>query len=148
DASTEVSPDPPTFKNFTRPEVAPLTKAYADLIFAFGLARMGEDSESRKLQQAAEKVLDVKDPVHAFLWQAYSYRIDQGIQRKPHGGPLPTELLERLERLETRPRYAIDRLRQHSRVLDPHEHVDVFRRMAIKGIKDDLERELVMLGDV
>jgi hypothetical protein len=148
DAQTEVAPDPPTFKTFTKPEVAPLTKAYCDLTFAFGLARLGEESESRKLRQAAEKVLDQKDPVHAFLFQAYSYRIEQSIERKPHGGPLPAELLERLERLEPKLRYAIDRLRQHSRLLDPHERVDGFRRMALRGIKDDVERDLLLLEDV
>jgi hypothetical protein len=155
--NTEGSSDLAYFKSFTRPEVAPLTRAYADLILAFGLARLGEESESRKLQQAAGKVLDTRDPVHGFLWQAFSYRIEQAIQRKPHGGPLPADLLERLAHLEARqegsaerspPRYVIDRVRQQSLLLDPHEDIDGHRRLMIKGIRDDVERDLRMLEDV
>jgi cellulose synthase operon protein C len=147
----DVSPDPPSWPSMIKPEVAKSTKAYCDLTFAFGFARLGDESESRKLQQAAEKVLDRKDPTPAFLLQAYGYRIEQSIKRKPHGGPLPSELLERLDSLEKQDRwirYRIDRLRQQSRLLDPHEHVDGFRRMSIAGFKDEHERDLLMLQDV
>lgn len=147
-AQTDVGPDPETFKTWLRPEAEALTKAYCDLTFAFGLARLGETDECHKLHKTAEKALDTRDPVHGFLVQAFGYRIDQGLRRQPHSGPLPTELLQRLDRLETKQRYAIDHLRRQSRLLDPHERIDSTRRLTMSVVKDEVEHGLLLLQDL
>src|SRR5262249_3441502 len=51
------------------------TEAYIRLIFAYGLARMGEPDASRRLLDAARKVLGAEDEVHQALLRAYVYRI-------------------------------------------------------------------------
>ena len=58
-AQTDVGPDPETFKTWLRPEAEALTKAYCDLTFAFGLARLGETDECHKLHKTAESVFGV-----------------------------------------------------------------------------------------
>ncbi len=80
------------------------------------------------------------DEVHSFLLQGYTFRIQQVLEGKGHGGPLPPEMLEYLEH-QFKPvkgtddaknqgklkRYKIDKLRQYSRILDPHEMLDAYR---------------------
>src|SRR5262249_7170660 len=45
------------------------------------------------------------------------------------------------------PRYKVDRLREHSRILEPHEKIDPYRRWHGR-FADDLSRELACLFDV
>ncbi len=137
------------------PPVAPAeaTKAYADLIFAFGFARLGESSGARELQAVARDALAVNDEAHSFLLQAYTYRIQQLLEGKPHGGPLPQEHLEYLADLMKKPAggsynrevYFIDRLRCHSRILEPQEKVDPYR---LVWASDELNRELLSLSSL
>ena len=109
-------------------EVVKDTGAYADLTFAFGLARLGEASECRALQAKAKDVLQHGDEVHSFLLQAYNYRLEQLLESKPHAGPLPDEYLEQLGLMERLALYKVDRLRKHSRILEPQEKIDPYRK--------------------
>ena len=125
------------------------THAYVDLIFAFGHARLGELTEARKLLAvAAESLKDKKkDPVHAFLFDAYFYRIEQVLEGKGHAGSLPTPLLEALEKMEKFERYKIERLRSKSQILEPHDKVDPYRPWQ-GHLPDELLRELAALPDI
>jgi hypothetical protein len=144
----------------------PATAYYLDLVFAFGLARLGETSECVKLVEKSKQEMQAKDIVHSWLFQAFEYRIRQALGGKASTGPLPQEMLESLEARERfdhlgldaatlkkykdqvkLERYKIDRLRQNSRILEPHEKVEPYRRWHGQ-YADDLSRELAGLFDI
>jgi hypothetical protein len=64
-------------------------------------------------------VLGKLDETHTFLLQAYTYRIEQAPEGKPHQGPLPADLVEYVGQLDRMPRYLVDRLWKESRILEP-----------------------------
>src|SRR5262249_50260436 len=65
------------------PGTVDATQAYKDLMFAFGMARLGEVSKARQLQQQASSVLGPKDDVHAFLLEAFTFRVEEALAGKP-----------------------------------------------------------------
>src|SRR5262245_7621682 len=93
------------------------TPAYIDLLFAFGLARLKQATDAHTLLNQAGAVLLPLGEAHACLFDAFEYRIRQALREQPHAGPLPPEQMERLENIDRLERYAVDRLRKHSRVL-------------------------------
>jgi hypothetical protein len=112
------------------------TRAYADLILAWGLARLGERGAYQELLTQARDVLAPLDAAHEFLLDAFAFRIAQALEGRT-GGPLPAGLLARLVNLrqqEQADRAARERLLlvkiqhllQHSRILQPAEQVDAF----------------------
>ena len=144
---------------------SPTTHAYIDLIFSFGLARLGEAGESRRLLAAAAGVLASADEVHSWLFEAYSCRVQQALDGRPSLDRLPEPLLLRLETLE-HPDYLqhvpagkqlddvktglrllrlkIDRLREKSRILEPLETIDPYRNWHGR-FTDELTREIHVL---
>ena len=126
--------------------VAP-TQAYIDLIFAYGLARMGETDASRELLGRAKKVLGAEDHAHQFLLEAFDFRIKLAREGKKNAGPLPHEQLEYLEKtMDRMPRYLVDRLRQHSRILEPDQKIDPYRDWSARI--GDLDKALSELADL
>ncbi len=119
---------------------------YVDLVFSFGLARLGESDASRDLLGKGQAILGKENEVHKFLLEAFQYRISQALEGKPHAGPLPTEQLLQLEKTERMQRYVVDRLRQHSRILEPNQRIDPYRHWSMR--MSDLDRELAELVDV
>jgi hypothetical protein len=101
-----------------------LTRAYVHLIFAYGLARLGQSDKARALAEAAVAPLDLADPVHGFLARAYRARIAHALEGLPPETPLPADVAGELNRLERFLRYKVDRLRQFSSVLEPQERLD------------------------
>jgi hypothetical protein len=124
-----------------------LTAAYADLIFAFGLARLGEVTASEQAVAQAKEVLVNRDDVHDFLLEAFDYRIRQARGGADRTGPLPAEQIEYLEHMAKEPRYVVDQLRANLRILEPHEKLDPYRLWK-SWRNDDLGRELALLPDV
>jgi uncharacterized protein (TIGR02996 family) len=122
------------------------TLGYADLLFAFGLARLGQAEDSRALLDRARATLAGDEVVHTYLFGAFEYRIKQALEGKPPTGPLSPGLLERLEHLDRGPRYVVDRLRQHSYILEPDSRVDPGREWAAR--RGGLDRDLAALADV
>jgi hypothetical protein len=129
------------------------TAAYADLLFAFVLARRGAVEPCRRLCQEAERVLSQEaaggankapTPVHPCLLRAFAYRISQALAGVPALDSLPADLFDGLDRI---PRFIVDRLRQSSRVLEPHEQVDVYREW-IQRPMDEANRALLGLADI
>jgi hypothetical protein len=131
------------------------TVDYIDLLFSFALARLGETDASRRLHRRAEANLKERDDAHHVLMKGFEYRIEQALAGKPHGGPLPTELLEYLEMLAKaprtkeglEPRYVIDRMRGASRVLEPDQQIDAYRHVYAQT-DGDLAGELARLPDL
>jgi hypothetical protein len=135
-------------------EVLPVpTRGYIDLLFAFGLARLGEHDACRALLRRGAEHLRDKAPVHVCLQNAFEYRIRQALEGKPHTGPLPDEQRQAIRRLPRKdesgfdPRYVADRLLCQLRVLDPdQESDDPYRHIYAKS--NPLERSLVELTDL
>jgi hypothetical protein len=103
------------------------TKAYAELMLAWGLGCLGERTRSRDWTAKARKALSRPagmncDPaVHPILAHAFAERIrdmQDGRVSKPGFAP---ELRDRVEKLTDAHlgRYAVDKLRRHSRILEP-----------------------------
>jgi hypothetical protein len=74
-------------KRDLRPDELAPSQAYADLIFAFGLARLGQKDEAQKLLREATAALPDKDVIHRCLLQAFTYRIDEALAGRAHTGP-------------------------------------------------------------
>ena len=124
-----------------------LTVDYIDLIFAFAFARLGESSQANELLLSAEKNLRKKaNPVHGWLFKAYQYRIKSAMDGQNTSGSLPASLLSDLQKIDRFDRYKIDRLRQHSNILEPHEKLDPYREWRRRE-EDDLQRLLASLFD-
>lgn len=109
------------------------TAAYAQLMLAWGLACLGERTLSRDWAAFARKTLvragggDAEPSAHAVLADAFQHRIrDAQEGRAPRPG-LPPELAARLDALPELQRHAVDRLREHARILEPVERVRAFR---------------------
>jgi hypothetical protein len=138
------------------------TPAYIDLLFAFGLARLGEATAARQLLgQAAAPLGESGDEGHRFLLEAFQYRTEQVLAGKPHAGALPAEQIEYVEQMRreqlvrphdnndpgTRALYVIDRMRQQSRVLDPYENFHPYRDKDLK-YGSEMTKELAGLPDI
>jgi hypothetical protein len=135
------------------------TPAYIDLLFAFGAARLGEASAARNLiRQAAAAIERTGGEAHAFLLQAFQYRVEQVLAGRPHAGPLPPEQVEYLDQMrrdekampmeDTGPRlgsYVVERLGKESLILQPQEKIDPYRHIKVEP--DELIQQLVRLTD-
>lgn len=128
------------------PSATAQTTAYVDLVFAFGLARLGESDAARDLLARARGVLSTKDDAHAFLYTAFEYRVRQALDGKPHTGPLPNDQLEYLEHLDRLLHYVVDRLRKHSRVLEPDQRINPYRHWGARI--SEFEKALADLTDL
>lgn len=122
------------------------TRVYADLILAYGLARLGETAEAQRIVAWARQQLRKGDGLHQWALAAYEFRIAEASQSKD-GSQLSPALLAGLERMERVERYKADRLRQHSRIIEPYERIDPYRRWH-RHYADDLARDLAQLFDV
>ena len=113
------------------PDVAH-TRAYADLVLAWGLSRFAEHTAAETVRRQGIAALPAGDPVHAALRDGFEFRIAQVRQGRPPRGPLPSPLLTRIGGLAGIPRYAVDKLREHSRVLEPTAHVEGYRETVFR----------------
>jgi len=110
-----------------------LTEAYANLIFAYGLVRIGAQTESASLETLTAPMLKTNDTVHQLLFRAFTYRINQAREGGACRGPLPPEFLplppeHGQRKLEDRvARYKFDRIRQQVLILEPAEEVNPYR---------------------
>lgn len=137
-------------KRVHRPSLEPAqeyTRAYANLILAFGLARLGETEQARHLLRTARATLSDISDVHTLLRDAFTHRIEQALAGKPWSGLLPEELLEYLGGLDRINKYKVDRLREQSRILEPHEKINPYRDWQGR-YTDDLGKELAGLPDL
>jgi hypothetical protein len=115
-----------------RPEYEPVPipmDAYADLVFAFGLARVGGRNECRELlERARASLTGLNDRAHVGLLNGYEFQITQSLEGKPHAGPAPAKWVQWMEGAGRLDRYIVDRLRRHSRILEPHFHANPYRQ--------------------
>lgn len=123
------------------------THVYVKLIFAYCLARMGEVVHGRELLHQATEELDSAELIHLWMGMAFNFRVDQAAQGANNRETLPDDLVRQLEFMEPLDRYKIDRLRSHSRVLEPHERIDPYRHWH-RRYTDELFQTLAELKDL
>lgn len=146
------------------PSTSARTSAYIDLLFAFGLGRLGEIDASNQLLNQASAQLTGTRRAHEFLLRAYTYRVRQAQESHPHAGPLPADLMGELPQIhEERKKknvttgvgddYIIDRLRQVSRILEPDQKIAPLRHAiatmndvdrVLQGLADELDRSRIV----
>jgi hypothetical protein len=103
------------------------TAAYAQLMLAWGLGCLGERTRSRDWAAKAKKLLSrptgagVDPAVHPLLADAFLERIRDVQEGRLARPGFPRELRDRIDALtdEHLGRYAVDKLRRHSRILEP-----------------------------
>jgi hypothetical protein len=108
-----------------------LTAAYVRFVFAYAAARLGRVAWSTSLRDAASRAVPAGDPVHDYLTQAFGARVAQALDAMPAESPLPAAISGQLDALGKLDRYKVDRVRQCSKVLEPHERldpIDAYRR--------------------
>lgn len=142
----------------------PATAAYADLVFAFGLARLGEHDAARQLLRRGQEALRRESKMaHDYLVLAFGVRIEQALKGQPPVGPLfSTEEMDRLDEVEKKrsedqkksgrsdgdlgPRLIIDGMRNISRILEPYQRVEPYRARYV--FHEEHEKVLAQLPDV
>ena len=144
---------------WTTQACTPHTREYSDLFFAYGLARLGERDACLRLRDRAARVLGDEDVAHFMLLQGFTYRIQQALDGKTSNGPLPSQMLDDLEKLRTERKaqrennpqapdyaYIVERMRELSRIFEPHQKVDPYRHLV--AVASDLDAALADLPDV
>src|SRR5262249_17089678 len=105
-----------------------------DLMFGWGHARLGDAQKARNLvSTAAVQLTPVRDRNHDWLLRAFSYRVEQAIQGARHDGSWPPDLIAALADAQgafptgaSMLRFAADRLRASSRILEPVDRVGAY----------------------
>jgi hypothetical protein len=129
------------------------TAAYADLILAWGLSRLGDRARARDLEAHADAVLKravgvgVDPTVHRVLRATFGERIRAAEDGRPDRPGLPLEAAAELPRLDDLGRYAVDKLRAHCGVLEPVDLVNPYRGRDLAGFlgSDPLGERLARL---
>jgi hypothetical protein len=136
------------------------TLAYLDLLFAFGLARLGEVTPAQTLLDNARRTLTALKPTETkgivanFLFKVFKFRIDDALAGKPNAGLLAPDLLDELEAINKKggttandphklAHYVINRMRQQSEIVEPQEKNDPYAEWMKHG--DELKKELAEL---
>ncbi len=134
------------------------TAAYVDLLFAYGMARLGEAQQAARLTETAKAALE-KFPAESasgiagrFLFKAFKHRLDQAAAGQSLSGRLPPVLLDELDAIQKTGKgvanspyslahFAISRMQQQSKVLDPYERLDPYKKYTVDhegGVKKAL----------
>ncbi len=130
------------------------TVEYAKLMLAWGLGVLGERGTSRDWAARARKALSRAsgprtDPAgHAFLGDLFLHRIKDAHEGHAAKPALPADLQARYEKLPDFARYSVDRLREHSRILQPVGSARAYRGLDVKEFwgTDRLGERLSVLG--
>jgi hypothetical protein len=122
------------------------TRRYAELVFAYGLARLGESAEAERIVAWVRQQMNQRDNVHAWALRAFEQRIAEAAAGT-RGTQLSPDLLSIMEWMDRNERYKADRLREQSRIIEPFERIKPYRNFH-RRYADEFERELAQLVDV
>lgn len=140
------------------------TPAYADLMFAFGLAKLGESSPAQALADNARRVLTATNPQETrgitahFLAKVFQYRVDQALAGEATTTRLPPLLLDELDQFDKKGSrtlddphrlalYAISRMREQSEIIEPQERNNPYAEWTARG-GHELHKELAELPKI
>jgi hypothetical protein len=152
----------------------PVNLPYVDLLFAYALAKLGEATPAKKLVEDARKEMEKPVPsswqdnkhfeavvaavTQNFLFKAFKSRVDQVLAGKPAAGQMAPELQADLEEIcgkgksggtnnpYLRAEYVINRMREQSRIMEPHERTDPYANWTKN--QDALKKELADLHTI
>ena len=114
------------------------TAAYAQFMLAWGLGCLGERTLARDWAARARKRLarysgpGIDPAAHALLSDLFLHRVKDAQEGRPAKLGLPADLHVRLDTLASLTRYSVDRLREHSRILEPLDRVRAYRGVQLK----------------
>jgi hypothetical protein len=131
------------------------TAAYAQFMLAWGLGCLGERTRSREwAAQARQRLPRSPGPGvdlagHAVLSELFLHRIKDAQEGRPPKPGLPHELRGRIDELPFMARYSLDRLREHSRILEPLDRVRAYHGLQLKTFwgTDQLGERLFLLAE-
>jgi hypothetical protein len=131
------------------------TSAYADLMLAWGLGCLGERLQSNNWAARARKRLQgiaspgVDPAAHAVLGDLFLHRVKDAQEGRPPKAGIPLALQQRIQNLQEVARFSVDRLREHSQILEPLDHVRAYRGRDLKGFwgSDRLGERLALLAE-
>jgi len=129
------------------------TAAYAQFMLAWGLGCLGERTRAKDWAARARKVVSrvtgpgVDSAAHAVLGDLFLLRVRDAQEGRSAKPGLPPDLQTRLEALPELARYAVERLREHSRILEPLDRARAFRGLDLKAFwgSDELGERLFVL---
>ena len=125
------------------------TRPIADLIFAFGLARLGAPAASGQLHAQGLAGLDRQDAVASWAARAFGFRVRRALEVEADPPrPCPPELVRSPG--NARPRFSGTRSTASAStraILEPHERINPYRHWHGK-LADDVVRELARVVDV
>lgn len=127
------------------------TAAYADLMIAYGCARVGLRSECEDLLEETEAALlnrTNRNEVHEWFLQAFRHRTTEALEGQTGSGLLPDELMKPLveKSLDPGSVFVINSLRSKSQIIQPYEQIDSRTRYLIQigsnasGLNVELEQ--------
>ena len=139
------------------------TLPYIDLLFAFALAKLGENTAARTLLSAAETAMeprpqiDAKSLTNRHLFKGFRYRIEEVLAGKPPAPTLPRDLVAAIDNLNAVGKgiansphslasFAIARMREQSTILEPQERISPYAH--IMGDGDEFVKALYKIGDL
>ncbi|HSQ54192.1 MAG TPA: hypothetical protein VLM40_00490 [Gemmata sp.] len=130
------------------------TTAYAQFMFAWALGCLGERTRAKDWAAKARKLVSraggpgVDPAAHAVLGDLFLLRVKDAQEGRPAKPGLPTDLAVRIDALPELARYSVDRLREHSRILEPLDRVRAFRGLDLKSFwgNDRLGERLSVLA--
>ncbi|MBA4066608.1 MAG: hypothetical protein C0501_23470 [Isosphaera sp.] len=108
------------------------TAAYAQFLLAWGLGCLGERTRAKDWAARARKAVAAAagpgaDPkLHAALGDLFLLRVRDAVEGRPPKPGLPPDLRARFDALPELARYAAERLREQSRVLEPRGRPGAF----------------------
>lgn len=131
------------------------TAAYAQFMLAWGLACLGERTKAKNWAARARKVVSrvtgpgVEAAAHAVLGDLFLLRVRDAQEGRSAKPALPPDLQARLDALPQFARYAVDRFREHSRILEPVDRVRAFRGQDLEAFwgADELAERLKVLAN-
>ena len=115
------------------------TAGYADLMIAWGLSKLGDRGRAKDLEAAAADQIaaaagaGVDPAVHRVLVAAFRDRIRSAQEGRPTRPGLPAWAAADLAGSDDLGRYAVDRLRACSRILEPVDRVNPYRGRELLG---------------
>jgi hypothetical protein len=129
------------------------THAYADIMLAWGIGCLGERILANDWSAKARKSLSaisapgVDSTVHAVLGDLFLHRLKDAQEGRPPKPGLPSELQKRIDALPELARYSVDRLREHSKILEPRDQVRAFQGRDLRELlgQDRLGERLNLL---
>lgn len=124
----------------------PCTQAYADLMIAWGLSRLGENNEADRLRELSAHALPESDPIHGALRAIFDHRLHEARENQA-AAALPLRCRAHLDSLGRNERYQVDWLLHHSRILEPLERIDPRWASTMRHYRgwNELQKQLVEL---